>query len=476
MDGFKKRLNESVQLKLSFSLSLAILLIAVVVGIFSFLSAFDEAHELQDDTLRQIAMLCDQQPLPLAYPADHGRSKDSDEDEEDDDDSRVVIQELASTDEAAAKSAMGAPLPLPSTLPDGLSTRSVNGEPFRVLVKTTSGGKRIAVAQETSVRDEIARNSALRTLMPFLILVPILLFIVANLVRKMFRPIASLSTEIDQRAEQALHPIEQSHLPAEVRPFVVAINRLLARVDQSMETQRRFVADAAHELRSPLTALSLQAERLAEAEMSVLAQERLVTLRRGIARGRNLLDQLLTLAKAQAVLDQPKTSVSVQHVYRRVLEDSLPLAEHKHIDIGVEGTQDVQLWINELDLIAVVKNLVDNAIRYTPDGGRVDLSISTEEGRAILKIQDSGPGIQVAERERVFDAFYRTLGSDQVGSGLGLCIVKAVTDRIGAEIRLSFTDEERHAGLCVRVLLPLLKPFQGVSENTDNQGRTRATH
>jgi len=222
--------------------------------------------------------------------------------------------------------------------------------------------------------------------------------------------------------------------------------------------------------------LSLQAERLAEAEMSVLAQERLVTLRRGIARGRNLLDQLLTLAKAQAVLDQPKTSVSVQHVYRRVLEDSLPLAEHKRIDIGVEGTQDVQLWINELDLIAVVKNLVDNAIRYTPDGGRVDLSISTEEGRAILKIQDSGPGIQVAERERVFDAFYRTLGSDQVGSGLGLCIVKAVTDRIGAEIRLSFTDEDRHAGLCVRVLLPLLKPFQGVSENTDNQGRTRATH
>ena len=115
------------------------------------------------------------------------------------------------------------------------------------------------MAQETGVRDEIARDSALRTLMPFLLLVPILLLIVADLVRKMFRPIASLSAEIDRHAEQELHSIEESHLPAEVRPFVVAINRLLARVDQSMETQRRFVADAAHELRSPLTALSLQA-------------------------------------------------------------------------------------------------------------------------------------------------------------------------------------------------------------------------
>ena len=100
----------------------------------------------------------------------------------------------------------------------------------------------------------------------------------------------------------------------------------------------------------------------------------------------------------------------------------------------MEGVQDVQLWINELDLIAVVKNLVDNAIRYTPDGGRVDLSVGTAEDHAILRIQDSGPGIQVVERERMFDPFYRALGSDQVGSGLGLSIAKAVAGRIGAKI------------------------------------------
>ena len=449
MDGFKKRLRESVQLKLSFTLSMAILVIALLAGSFSSLSAFNEARELQDGTLRQVATLFDRQHPPFPHFEDDGYVKDGDEE------SRVIVQYLADGGATTGKRNVGAPLTLPITLADGLHTLDVNGESFRVLIKTTASAERVAVAQETGVRDEIALESALRTLMPFLVLVPILLLIVADLVRKMFRPIALLSAEIDQRAEQELHPVDDTHLPVEVRPFVVAINRLLARVDQSMATQRRFVADAAHELRSPLTALSLQAERLAQADMSDLAHEHLKTLRRGIDRGRNLLDQLLTFAKAQAAIDRPKSSVSVQHIYRRVLEDLMPLADDKKIDIGVEGQHDVHLWVNELDLFTVVKNLVDNAIRYTPDGGKVDLSVTTEKGRAILKIQDSGPGIQVDERDRVFDPFYRTLGSDQVGSGLGLSIVKAVTDQIGAEIQLGCSGEVMHSGLCVCVFVPL---------------------
>lgn len=454
MDGFKRRLNESIQLKLSFSLSLAILVVAVVAGIFSFVSAFDEAHELQDDTLRQVAALFDRQHLPLTHLGDDGRAKDSDEE------SRVIVQYLADGSKVAGNGDAEGALPLPLTLPDGLHTLDVSGEPFRVLVKTTASGERIAVAQETGVRDEIARYSALRTLMPFLILVPILLLIVADLVRKMFRPIAALSTEIDLRAEQELHPVEENHLPVEVRPFVVAINRLLTRVAQSMDAQRRFVADAAHELRSPLTAMSLQAERLAEAEMSDLARDRLATLQHGIERGRNLLDQLLTLAKAQATPDLPKSPVSVQGIYRRVLEDLLPLAEAKHIDIGVEGEQDAKVLVSELDLTAVVKNLVDNAIRYTPDGGRVDLSVSINDGTAMLQIKDSGPGIPTGERDRVFDPFYRTLGSDQAGSGLGLSIVKAISDRIRAEVRLAYSDETKQSGLCVSVVIPITQSSQ----------------
>lgn len=454
MDGFKKRLNESIQLKLSFSLSVAILVIAIVAGLFSFVSAFDEAHELQDDTLRQVAALFDGQHLPSPHLGDDGRAKNSDEE------SRVVVQYLVEGGETIDPGGTDVPLALPITLPDGLQTLDVGGEPFRVLVKTTVGGERIAVAQETGVRNEIARDSALRTLMPFLILVPILLLVVADLVRKLFRPIASLSAEIDQRAEQELHPIEESHLPVEVRPFGVAINRLLARVDVAMATQRRFVADAAHELRSPLTALSLQAERLADADISDLARERLKTLRQGIERGRKLLDQLLTLAKMESMLELPKSSVSVQHVYRLVLEDLMPLAEAKNIDIGIEGERDVQLWINELDLVALVKNLVDNAIRYTPEGGKVDISVAKEGSRAILRVQDTGPGIPPTERARVFDPFYRILGSNQVGSGLGLSIVKAISDRIGGVIQLGASELDYRTGLSVSVSVPVFEHSQ----------------
>lgn len=449
MDGLKKRLNESVQLKLSFTLSLAILVVAIVAGVISFLSAFDEAHELQDGVLRQVAQLMDRQRLSPAAPTTDTHLKDVDEE------SRVIVQGFGESNPSAASVDTGGRLSLPTTLADGLHTLEVGGETFRVLVKTTAAGERIAVAQESSFRNEIARDGALRAVMPFLILVPVLLLIVADLVRKMFQPIAALSKEIDQRAEQELHPVEDRHLPVEVRPFVVAINRLLARVGQSMDSQRRFVADAAHELRSPLTALSLQAERLAEAEMSDLARERLTVLRQGIERGRSLLDQLLTLAKAQSAADAPKSPVSVQGIYRRVLENLMPLAEAKHIDIGVEGTQDAEVLVSELDMIAVVKNLVDNAIRYTPEGGRVDLSVSISSGKAELRIQDNGPGIPLAERDRVFDPFYRTLGSEQIGSGLGLSIVQTIAQRIGAEIRLGFTDESQQTGLNVAVIVPM---------------------
>lgn len=443
MDGFKKRLKSSVQLRLSFSLSLAIFVVAVVAGIFSFVSAMDEAHELQDDVLRQVAVLFERQQFSPSPIRDGGRVKDGDEE------SQVFVQYLA--DDTTGDVEGGSPLPLPKTLTDGLHTLTVSGEPFRILVKTVAGGKRIAVAQETEVRDEIARDSALRTVMPILVLAPILLLVVADLVRKMFKPIATLSTEIDQRAEQELHAIEDGHLPAEIRPFIVAINRLLKRVGLSMEAQRRFVADAAHELRSPLTALSLQAERLAEADMPELARERLIVLRQGIERGQTLLEQLLTLAKAQAAPEQPGSTFFVQHIYRRVLEDLLPLAEIKHIDIGVEGDQDVAMAGNEADWIIVIKNLVDNAIRYTPDGGRIDLSVAAGDHGVVMKVRDTGPGIPVAERVRVFDPFYRVLGSGQIGSGLGLSIVKAIADRIGASIELTFSDPVAQTGLMVTV-------------------------
>lgn len=446
MDGFKKHLSDSMQLRLSVTLSLAILIVAVLAGFFAFASALNEAHELQDETLRQVAILFERQQMTLRYPSGEQIVGDDEE-------SRVIVQYLTDSSKATGNDDATIPLPFPTTLPDGLSTMNIAGENFRVLVRTTFRGERIVVAQEADVRDKEARESAWRNLLPFLILFPVLLLVVGDLVRKLFRPIAALSDEIDQRDEQALHPIDENHLPTEIRPFVVAINRLLTRVAQSMEAQRRFIADAAHELRSPMTALSLQAERLSATEMSAVAYERLLPLSRGIKRSRKLIDQLLALATAQSSSDRSQTSVSVHEVYRRVLEDLLPLAERKRIDIGVESIEDVQVTINEMDLLILVKNLVDNAIRYTPVGGRVDLTVELAQETVILQVKDSGPGISAEEQMLVFDPFYRSLGTDETGSGLGLSIVKAIADRTGAHIRLSFSDEMKKNGLCVSVWL-----------------------
>ncbi|QZA95991.1 two-component sensor histidine kinase [Pseudomonas mandelii] len=446
MDGFKKRLNDSVQLRLSVTLSLAILIVAVLAGIFAFASAINESHEMQDETLRQVAILFDRQKMTLHYPVVEQVVGDDEE-------SRVSVQYLSDSSKATGSDDATTPLPFPTTLADGLSTLSVAGENFRVLVRTTVGGERIVVAQEADVREKEARKSAWRSLLPFLILFPVLLLVVSDLVRKLFRPIATLSEEIDQRDEQALHPIDENHLPTEIRPFVVAINRMLTRVSQSMETQRRFIVDAAHELRSPMTALSLQAERLSAIEMSTAAYERFLPLSLGIERSRKLIDQMLALAAAQSSSDRKPTSVSVLKVYRRVLEDLLLLAERRHIDIGVESFEDVQVVGNEMDLFILVRNLVDNAIRYTPVGGRVDLAVELELETVILEVKDSGPGISAAEQLLVFDPFYRSLGTDESGSGLGLSIVKAIADRLGARIRLSSADEMNKSGLCVSVWL-----------------------
>ncbi|WP_229679184.1 sensor histidine kinase [Silvimonas amylolytica] len=421
-----------------------IVLIAIVAGTFAFFNAKGEANELQDDTLRQVASLFDEHHLPLPAP---GTRRVLSEEEED---SRVVVQQLKRNDATTADVDMAIP-GLPDSLADGLQTVTAEDEDYRVLVKTLSNGARIAVSQETDIRNEIARASALRTLLPFLVLVPVLLVVVSVLVRHMFKLIAELSREIDQREDHELHPIKPESLPTEIRPFLVAINRLLGRVAQSMDAQRRFVADAAHELRSPLTALSLQAERLGTAPMSDTAQERLAALRGGIQRTRQLLDQLLTLARVQDAAHAQTETTPVQQIFRRVLEDLLPLAEAKNIDIGVVGETEAEVHMHPAELHILLKNLVDNAIRYTPAGGRIDLSVACEPDAVTVVIEDTGPGIPEHERDRVFDPFYRVLGSDETGSGLGLSIVQAIVGRARAKIALEEADALTHSGLRVRI-------------------------
>lgn len=443
-------MRESIQFRLSFWLTTAIIAVAILAGAISIASAYEEAQEIQDNILLQIASFFDPLNLPVERSADDSHYVDFEED-------HIFVQYLAATNISLDKHPSNASVSFPNSLLDGLQTIEVSGEKYRVNVKTIIAGKRIVVAQPIGMRDEITFDTAMLTLTPLIILVPIFILIIMLVVKEIFRPIRLLAAEVEGRNENELHPLEVAHIPKELKPFTVAINDLLSRVLQSVETQRRFLADAAHELKSPLTALSLQAERLANAEMSEQANIRLSQLRLGIERGRNLLNQLLTLARVQSVSSLPVASISVLHVYRRVLEDLMPLIEAKQLDIGVEGTEGAHVQVSELDLLTLVRNLVDNAIRYSPERSRIDLSLridtSTAGEYAILQIKDSGPGIPVNEQEHVFDPFYRVLGSNEIGSGLGLSIVKTIADRIGAKVSLSFTDEVAQLGLCVTLAL-----------------------
>jgi two-component system, OmpR family, sensor kinase len=440
MDGRKGKMSRSLQFRLSLWLSLTIVLVAVAAGFLSFSSAFNEAIKLQDDQLRQTAAWLQRQhfstpPIEVAGPP------------EADPESRLIF---LTAQPGSAWQPDDATPGLWADTPDGLQTVALRGVPWRFLMSTNDRGLRIAIGQQTVVRDEIANKSALRTVAPLLSLILLLPLMIGVIIRNMMRPLKNVAVDLEFRSESDWGQIPDAGLPSEIRPFVVAIKRLLARVTESVAAQQRFLADAAHELRSPLTALSLQAERVESAEMPAEARVRLSALRRGIQRTRRLLDQLLALARAQNETGDAQP-VRLVCVLRKVLEDLMPLAEAKGLDVGLVRQQDVVVRASEIDLTMLMRNLVDNAIRYTPEGGRIDLSVDVGPSGAAFQVQDTGPGIPPEDRERVFDPFHRLLGNEELGSGLGLSIVKTIADRLGAGISLG---QSAGAGLQVIVTIP----------------------
>ncbi|MDQ2778616.1 MAG: ATP-binding protein [Pseudomonadota bacterium] len=449
MDGRQARLRQSLWFQLSAWLSSAVILLALIAGGYSFRSSFGEANELQDDQLRQVAALI----------AGHGGFLDysaaSPQDKAVDPELKVVVQLLQPIPTAVSASAAASRLDLPSTLPDGLQTVRIHGEDWRLLVRLVPSGQRVAVGQQTEARDEIALNGALRTVLPLLVLVPFLVLVVSGVVRNRLRPVTRLASEVDRRSEDDLTPLPLEGIPTEIRPFAASIGRLLSRLQQAIETQRRFVADAAHELRSPLTAVSLQAQALAASDLPPASKEPLLRLQAGLLRAGALIDQLLTLARSQAREPRLENAVSVSSVVHAVIEDLMPLAESRSIDLGMVRQDTAAVHASQADLYAIVRNLIDNAVRYSPPGSRVDVAVERDGALALLQVVNEGPGIPRSEQERVFDPFHRMLGTDSEGSGLGLAIVRTLVERGGGGIRLQDASDVAGApGVCVRVWLP----------------------
>jgi two-component system, OmpR family, sensor kinase len=430
MDGIKGAVASSLQFRLSLWLALAIVVIAAAAGTFSFFSALDEVHTLQDDQLRQTGFLISRLEAVPSSPL-RARERPGDVDF----DARVVVRFLPTLDNRFIPNPGRSPM-FSSLLGDGLQTLAVGNEQWRVFVRTNSQGVRVAVGQQTSARDAVARASALRTLTPFLLLVPVLMLLVGVLVRQMFKPLKTLAGELARRPENELGPLNDSGLPSEVWPFVEQINMLLERAGHALAYQRRFIADAAHELRAPLTAMALQAERLDGANMHGEARMHLTALTAGLRRARLLVDQLLTMARMQSPGLEAPGNLSLRGAIAEVLADLAPIAQGKGIELAVAGDGNANVAATAIELKVLLSNLFDNAIRYTPEGGRIDIMVRREEGMVTLQIDDTGPGIPLHERERVFDSFYRVLGNGEIGVGLGLAITRTVADSIEATIEL----------------------------------------
>ena len=337
----------------------------------------------------------------------------------------------------------------------------------------------VQVAETLDKRERLTTEIIKGVLLPQYVILPLAVLLVWFALARGIAPLSQLQQRILQRESHDLSPIDVQDAPEEVAPLVRSINDLLARLDQTMSTQKHFLADAAHQLKTPLAGLRTQAE-LAQRDLDAggdpqLVRRSLQQISRSSQRAAHMVNQLLSMARAedeeQARRLQPFNLVRLA---TDTVQDFVPKAMDKHIDLGYEGpdtTDDVPRLIGQPLLVReMVRNLVDNALQYTPDGGTVTVRIFADPfGQVmVLQVEDNGPGIPEAERELVFQPFYRALGTNVDGSGLGLAIVKEITDRHGAQLtvepaRAPTTAGSDRPGTVFTVRFPLPQQPEGIA-------------
>jgi len=408
----------------------------------TYFSARGEVDTLLDEELRQVALsLSDHAVLDLRRLESVAANPDQ----------RVLVQIWDPAFDRPYVSRIVGRTPMPRT-EDGYATVMHDGRSWRVFTLFT-GRQLIQVAQPTALRTELAARTAWKLLAPVLVVLPLLGLAGWWIVGRGLAPLGRIAHAVKERSPTALTPVPTADLPVEIRPLAGSLNDLLNRLDQSFTLQRRFAADAAHELRTPLTALNLQvqlAERARTDEERARAFER---LRQGIRRATRLVQQLLTMARLDpdAAAAAP-TAIGVGVLVSSVVEDLRPLARERAVEVSasdssggatVNGTEDA--------LRILFSNLVDNAIRYTPAGGRVNAATALDGDSVEVSVEDTGPGIPEAERERVFDRFYRGQTAGDSGTGLGLAIAAQVAEMHRGRIAL---ESGSAGGLRVRVRFP----------------------
>ncbi|HIA2382330.1 TPA: ATP-binding protein [Burkholderia contaminans] len=424
---------------------LLIWLLAIVVagvGIAGWLiyrQALAEANELFDYQLQEIAAALPSEPFSQVF----GSRTNGEE--------GIVIQIWNRNGVLMYFSHPRAPIAPRAEL--GFSTERTDRGEWRVYGAIV-GDNVVQLAQPLSVRNRLAANVALRTLWPLIVLLPFLGAAVWGIVGRGLAPLGRVTRAVEARRPEALDPLPDGRLPLEVQPLVRALNGLLARVAAALDTQKAFVADAAHELRTPLAAVQIQAQLVARAKDDASRREAVADLQDGVSRATRLTEQLLALARAEPDGATMREPVDLQALLAECVGAVAPLAQRRDIDLGFEETRAASVVADVGALRVMFGNLLDNAVKYTPDGGRIDVSLTRDAaGRACVQIGDSGPGIPAEERERVFDRFYRDSSArartDVAGSGLGLAIVKRVAAQQGATVSLG---DAAAGGLLVSVV------------------------
>ena len=342
---------------------------------------------------------------------------------------------------------------LPFSATEGLSRPIANGEAW-VVYTAVQGDGVVQAGQRQAGRSEIAQESAAQILPAMLLLVLFVSGLMVFALRRGLLPLDAAARDVAQRSEHSLDPIPTSEVPRELMPLALSVNGLMSRLSGALSAQRRFLADAAHELRTPATAIRLQAQLVEHSGDEATRALAMTELKAGIERSQRLIEQLLQVSRVgadgEAMYLQP---VDLRVLVRSVVGTMSVKADHKGIDLGAETAGELTVNADPDQLIVLLNNLVENALRYTPSGGVVDVVAGRFNHRPALRVIDNGPGIEPADRERVFDRFYRgeqTAVHDAGGSGLGLAIVRAIAERHDAEVSLH--TPESGVGLEVRVL------------------------
>jgi two-component system sensor histidine kinase QseC len=335
----------------------------------------------------------------------------------------------------------------------GYSDTYINGSEWRVFSLLSSGrGYRSVTAERIDVRNDLIGKIFSDLLILFIVLVPALALTMWFTINRGLSPLHNLASQINHRGAEKLDSVSETNLPSEIQTISAALNQLLARLKNALSREKRITSDAAHELRTPLAAVKLHAEL---AKSAVTEADRCASIDqvlRGIDRTTHLVDQLLALARLEP--ESFSTTLEAQNLKQLIIEEAAllaPIAEHKHIELSFFDCPEIRTKVDGVSLRLLIRNLVSNAINYTPANGKVEVRLFEQAGKVCIAVEDNGPGIPKSEQDRVFERFYRIKNHESSGCGIGLSIVKRVVELHKASLTLSTPESGK--GLCITVCL-----------------------